>query len=200
MFTDCQECIIFDTMRRTLAIFIGLGILACTQPKMEESKALNEFRASAPEMVNTVQTFMGSRLKKAVKDSGTAYAVSFCTLNAHGMTDSAGQLANVSMRRVSDKHRNPQNKASDAELEIIRQMKDSLALGTGAAPVFMEDESKISGYFPLMTMELCVKCHGMVESIDSLTYSIVRQNYPDDQATGYSVGDLRGLLILEKFK
>ena len=40
------------------------------------------------------------------------------------------------------------------------------------------------------TAQLCLACHG--ENIDSITRTRLEKLYPDDQAAGYKVGDIRG--------
>jgi len=43
-------------------------------------------------------------------------------------------------------------------------------------------------------MPACMKCHGQAgKEIDAKTMEIISQKYPDDLATGYKEGDLRGL-------
>ena len=39
---------------------------------------------------------------------------------------------------------------------------------------------------------MCLTCHGPVEAIPPEVRAVLRKRYPSDQATGYSVGDLRG--------
>ena len=38
---------------------------------------------------------------------------------------------------------------------------------------------------------LCTTCHGT--SVDPALLAHIRERYPEDRATGYSVGDFRGL-------
>ena len=43
----------------------------------------------------------------------------------------------------------------------------------------------------------CLACHGAPEQIPAEVAAILAERYPDDQATGYAVGDLRGALWAE---
>jgi len=43
----------------------------------------------------------------------------------------------------------------------------------------------------------CLTCHGPTESIPEDVRAALRERYPDDKATGYAVGDLRGALWAE---
>jgi hypothetical protein len=57
------------------------------------------------------------------------------------------------------------------------------------------ENRKIVYYKPIrIAMPACLKCHGSAEKdIDPKTLAIIRQKYPDDLATNYKEGDLRGL-------
>ena len=46
------------------------------------------------------------------------------------------------------------------------------------------------------TETLCLTCHGSELSKD--TKAALKQHYPEDQATGYSLGDIRGAFSLTK--
>jgi hypothetical protein len=46
------------------------------------------------------------------------------------------------------------------------------------------------------TGEICLACHG--ESISPDVATAIREAYPQDQATGFSLGDIRGAFTLSK--
>ncbi len=42
-------------------------------------------------------------------------------------------------------------------------------------------------------MPACLKCHGLPgKDIDANTLALLQKKYPEDKATGYKLGDLRG--------
>ena len=43
-------------------------------------------------------------------------------------------------------------------------------------------------------VEPCLTCHGDAEEMDPAVIEAIREMYPEDAATGYDVGDLRGLI------
>jgi hypothetical protein len=46
-------------------------------------------------------------------------------------------------------------------------------------------------------MSACLKCHGGPEDIGQTTFDIIKNNYPNDLAFGYSLGDYRGAWKVE---
>ena len=71
-----------------------------------------------------------------------------------------------------------------------------LAEGADRAPVVVPLPDNRTGYVePIVTQPLCLACHG-----SSLAPEIAERlaaDYPDDRATGFEVGDLRGVFWAE---
>lgn len=44
---------------------------------------------------------------------------------------------------------------------------------------------------------LCLKCHGQEQDISPNVKKLLNEHYPDDRATGYNVGDLRGTISIK---
>ena len=49
-------------------------------------------------------------------------------------------------------------------------------------------------YRPLTIQPVCLACHGDPATMNPLVLDALETAYPDDHATGYEVGDLRGLV------
>ena len=60
---------------------------------------------------------LGKNLMVAIQKKGTLEALSFCNIQAIPLTDSMSIKFNASIKRVSDKNRNPNNKANTEELQ-----------------------------------------------------------------------------------
>jgi hypothetical protein len=50
----------------------------------------------------------------------------------------------------------------------------------------------------LPTVELCTQCHGAADRLSPAVKAQLAQLYPDDRATGYAVGEIRGAMTLRK--
>jgi hypothetical protein len=50
----------------------------------------------------------------------------------------------------------------------------------------------------LPTQELCLACHGTAAHLDKEAVVRLKELYPDDKATGYALGQVRGALTVKK--
>ena len=61
----------------------------------------------------------------------------------------------------------------------------------------LETERSYKYYKPIFVMDACTKCHGKEgETLNDEAYAKIASLYPEDQATGYEVGDLRGMWVV----
>jgi hypothetical protein len=135
------------------------------------------------------KTLMGT-LQGKIAANGIEGAISFCNLSALQITDSLAQVHNSIIKRTSQKFRNAQNAPDSLELQILKSYQASkiydaqvLELKNGA--VYFE---------PILVKGLCLNCHGKQGDNMSLqTDSIIKNYYPNDNATGFEEGDLRGM-------
>jgi hypothetical protein len=123
---------------------------------------------------------------------GPAEAISVCRDMAPAIA--AGlSVDGVVVGRASHRLRNPDNAAPDWVSPVIESW---LAEGAERAPVVVPLPGSRTGYVePILTQPLCLTCHG-----SSLAPDIAERlaaDYPDDRATGFEVGDLRGVFWAE---
>lgn len=172
-----------------------LLLLSCNtnQPKStvdEKATDTASLIARGDSIAISVQGVLMANVMQAMKTGGPVYAVTFCNEQAMPLTDSLSKKYNCEIKRVSDKYRNPANKPTETELETWKNISSS---GT-ASPIISTENGHLVYYKPIkIAMPACLKCHGKPGlDIDAKTLEIIRQKYPDDMATGYKEGDLRG--------
>lgn len=51
---------------------------------------------------------------------------------------------------------------------------------------------------PMIATPFCLKCHGKEKDIDNSVASSIDFLYPEDEATGYDLGDLMGAISIKK--
>ena len=146
-----------------------------------------------------------SNLKKEIKNHGLEGAVEFCSKNAIGLTDMISERAGegVRLKRVSEQYRNPANKPDHADAFAYTYFEKYLKKEGHYPQNFvlrmrhkMNKDIEIFRYFePLYIQEACLKCHG--EKVDPKVKAKIKELYPDDKATGYKLGDLRGFVAVE---
>jgi len=108
---------------------------------------------------------------------------------------------NAHIKRVSDKPRNPENKANEAELAYINELKEALANGEQLKPKVTEIDGRMVGYYAIETNQMCMQCHGSKDKdILPETFTNIKSKYPDDKATGYSPNQVRGIWVVSMDK
>jgi hypothetical protein len=138
---------------------------------------------------------LGFRLTAAMAAGGPVSAIDVCAVAALPLTDSiAAASAATSMKRTSLRTRNPHNAPDAAERAALAWFEEREAAGERPASLVARDGSDYRYYSPLRVAAPCVNCHGARESLTAGTRAALDARYPDDEATGYSEGDLRGLI------
>lgn len=158
----------------------------------------HEYLQKGKEMAQATGNVLAKQLLAAIETKGTHKALEFCNIEAIPLTDSMSLELNTKIKRVSDKNRNPDNAANEQELQYILQAKTEIGKNGKAKPKIFETNSKVTGYYPIMTNALCLQCHGNFGTdINEETRTAIKENYPEDKATGYSLNELRGVWVIE---
>ncbi len=144
---------------------------------------------------------LGKNLLEAINTKGTENAISFCSTKAIPITDSMAVVLNAKIKRVSDRNRNPKNKANEQELKYIEKIKELMKKNLPTKPELITLNDKSIGYYPITTNKMCLQCHGKPEiDITSKTLTKIKSIYPNDRATNYNENELRGIWVIEMNK
>ena len=147
------------------------------------------------------KSVLGRNLLTAIQSKGTAEALNFCNVRAIPLTDSMAQELNISIQRVSDQPRNPDNQANEEQLQYIRRAKNKIMQGQKISPVIKELNGSMLAYYPIMTNQMCLQCHGEAgKDITEETLNRINQLYPDDKAKNYKANQLRGIWVVHMEK
>lgn len=142
----------------------------------------------------TTKAVLGKNLMGTIQKKGTLEALEFCNIRAYPLTDSMAVVHNASIKRVSDKPRNPKNRANAEELEYINTFKMLVAEEKEINPIVKETEKDVHVYYPIVTNSMCLQCHGKPETnIKPEVLKTLTLLYPEDQAKGYSENQVRGI-------
>lgn len=139
---------------------------------------------------------LGKNLQQALQEGGVENAIDFCNLKAMPLVDSLSKNYNATIRRVSLKVRNPEDYPTELEKQILEayqfQLNDSIAPQANVQPIG-EDQYLFTQ--PIMVESaLCLTCHGKPDNgFLKETSDFIKSKYPEDQATGYEIDDLRGM-------
>lgn len=136
---------------------------------------------------------LGKNLMGTIQKKGTEEALAFCNHEAIPLTDSMSVYYKAKIKRVSDKNRNPNNKANAEELEYISQFKSLVAENKEIKPITKEKDNTVHFYYPIVTNTMCLQCHGKQENIKPEVQKKITELYPNDLATGYGENEVRGI-------
>ena len=141
----------------------------------------------------STKKILGQNLMGTIQKKGTLEALTFCNIQAMPLTDSMSVYHNAIIKRVSDKNRNPNNKANAEELVYIEQFKKDLLAKREPKPITIDKGDKIQFYYPIPTNTMCLQCHGKSESIKPVVQAKIKTLYPKDLAIGYGENEIRGI-------
>ena len=145
-----------------------------------------------------IQT-LGKNMKKHMKKGGPVETLTFCSDKAYTLTADVNKKLpkGVSIKRVSLKNRNSFNKPETDEvkvLETFQSMKDQ-KIQLPQHLIQQVDATTYKFYKPLVIKKkVCLKCHGDITN-EKLKNTIAKK-YPEDKATGYKMGDIRGAVVV----
>lgn len=172
-------------------------IVAVTQVQAQTAANLAELSKEAKTVIQPFASNLQATLKKGMQESGPEGAILVCNTDAPELAEQASENG-WTVGRTSLKTRNSDNRPDQWELETLLEFEQRKAAGED--PMSIAKAQMIEGEFRFMkaipTAEACTACHGT--SISEPVQAKLSTLYPEDQATGFSAGDLRGAFTLRK--
>ena len=155
---------------------------------------LEKYKILGKKYASRTKAALGKKLMQAITEKGPDGAVKFCDINALPLTDSLSLAHGAKIRRVTDKPRNPLNKANEKEMSIIAEFKKMLLSGNPVEPILDTTDGQIDFYYPITTNAMCLQCHGVPEEqITTSTLAQLDKLYPNDRARNYHENEVRGI-------
>lgn len=183
-------------MKIIIVLLISMLLISCQSEKksevVEKIDTLYIVKGNAIAKIS-FETISGE-LQKALANGGIENALKYCNERAYPITDSLALANQVSIKRVSNKNRNPRNKADKMEEFLMKGFGIDLSEGNELTPKLVAKDDSVIFYKPILTQALCLNCHG--EPGKEITFrndSIIQSLYPRDKAVGYRENQLRGL-------
>ena len=153
-----------------------------------ETRAALETRAAAA-ADGLMATLMGE-LTTAMAKGGPEGAVRVCGEVAERIAAESA-TRDVRVRRTSLRFRNPANAPDTFERGVLEDwargnvsVRSEIAQGP--------DGPELRWMRPIVLKSVCTSCHGAPEQMPAGVRTALQERYPQDLATGYADGDLRG--------
>lgn len=182
-------------MNKVISILVIVFLVSCTNDSLSD-KEIKTFTQKGKEIGKETVKYLGSNLMQQMKAGGTASAIPFCNISANPLTTEIAKKHNVSIKRTSHKIRNSKNKPSSIEEQLLKDYLIALEKGEQLKPIIKKDNNgKVHFYAPIKLEKKCLACHGTIgKEVTKKTDSILKKLYPNDKATGFNVGNLRGMV------
>jgi hypothetical protein len=182
-------------------VCVALAIAGCAKkaPSVYTADAVPAELApavkAANEGIDGMKKRLVGRLKEELEKGGPAAAIDVCRTEAVAITGAVAAERGVELGRTSHKLRNPANAPRPWMAPLLEGQGGKKAEAVPARVVDLGD--RVGVLQPLATQELCLSCHGPGEGLSAEVRGILERAYPADQATGFSIGDLRGFAWAE---
>lgn len=149
-------------------------------------------------LVGELKRRLTGALTEAMRES-PASAIAVCRTEAPAIARSLAS-GGATVGRATRKPRNPANLAAGWQAEALDHFEGQVANGDpldGASWSRKLRDGRTAYAEPLVIQPLCVTCHGPVDAMPKALGDALAAQYPNDRATGYAVGDLRGVAWAE---
>lgn len=158
---------------------------------VDSLEMIQYYQKKGEQIIQEAGKALASVLTKAISERGIVEAIEYCHLQALPITDSIAKVHHVKLRRTSHKVRNLQNAPDSLERHILQTY---LTLSDSDTAFIVWEGKKIHFFSPILIRPLCLNCHGRPgEDIPSEVLIALKRHYPTDSATGFRLGELRGV-------
>jgi Protein of unknown function (DUF3365) len=134
-------------------------------------------------------------LREDLARGGPRAALASCHLAATGVSWRVGRGEGIATGRTSDRLRNPTNAPRPWAAALVTANAGRRARDVDGFAVDLG--SKIGVLRPIVVQPMCLGCHGPADQISPDVRQILADRYPQDRATGFTNGEIRGWYWVE---
>jgi hypothetical protein len=181
-----------------------LSLISC-QPAAEKEKTTEQppfdtaaYLAKGDQISSSVFGTLSAEVGKSMKANGVEATISYCNVHAYPITDSLAAIHQAKIKRTSHKVRNLNNAPDSLESAILEQYTSLQQQGLEMPSQVVQEGGNVRFFAPILLAQPCLKCHGIVgETLDENDLAVIQQYYPEDKATGFAAGELRGIWSIQ---
>ncbi len=143
-------------------------------------------------------------VQEEIDKGGFHGAISACSEKAPKMAAAASQNTGWAIRRVSLKNRNPKAVPDAWEKAVLEDFDRRAAAGENPAgiekaEIVADGDKKVLRYMKALPVQpVCTSCHGTPDKLTADVMARLKEVYPNDLATGYREGQIRGALTVKR--
>lgn len=178
---------------------------ADTAPKHEPAAVAIDVGSEIEKAKAAIDIFaaaLQAELQLAIKEGGPVNAIDVCHTKALPITQAIAMEQGLGLSRVSLRNRNPANAPEDWQAAVLQSFQSRKDQGEDTASLSWHEIADVDGrqQFRFMkaipTAPLCLQCHGSVMTPE--VEARLNELYPQDQATGFETGDIRGAFVVTR--
>jgi len=180
-----------------------LLILFASTYQVFADELVNSHIEASRKVANDFTQGLSIVLKEQLASSGVKGAMVVCEQVAPAMAK-ASSNSQIVVTRVSLKNRNPTIGVPDSwevkKLESFDrlQLEGKPVNEMEVAEITTVDGKELMRYMKAIpTQAMCLQCHGNAVDIKPSIKALLQQIYPNDQAIGYKVGQVRGAVSIK---
>ncbi len=183
-------------------MLISAATLFCSVPPLSMADTTAGANDEAQALIQQFASTLKTELVSAMKAGGPTNGIAVCKEKAPAIAETLSETSEWVVGRTSLKTRNPDNAPDAWETRILEQFDSLKAAGNPVAGMSYAEVVKTDGqetyrYMKAIPTEgVCLTCHGT--DLDPELATTIDEAYPEDQARGYSAGDIRGAFTLSK--
>ncbi len=179
-------------MRKTLTFLMIINFCVSTSYAATGQEMIKESKYAIKDFAGQLK----SRLMEGISKGGPVTAIQICNQVAEDIAKDVSERHGWKISRTSLKPRNIKNAPDAWEASVLQSFEKRKFAGEDIAKIdyveiVQKNGQSVFRYMKAIpTQGLCLSCHGDLISPD--VSDKLRQLYPDDKATGFQVGDIRG--------
>ncbi len=185
-------------MRKYTVTLIILLLSSYAVNAAENERLTNETRGA----MKALGSELKATLQAAMKSEGPLKAIAVCNVKAPELARKVSNEKGMEVGRTSLKTRNEMNTPDPWELSVLNQFEHRKAEGEPVdrieySEITRQNGNRVFRYMKAIpTDDVCLMCHG--KQIAEPLSAELRKLYPNDRATGFSKGDIRGAFTVTK--
>lgn len=183
---------------------VSAALLAAS-PVGGEAAELAEYDKAASEVATTLIRQFGEAMRREMAKGGPTEVVKVCADLAPELAGRLSREQGWRVTRVGTRVRNPLLGMPDVwEQQVLatfaeRAAKGEDLMGMTHSEIVTEPNGRYYRFMkPIVVQPHCLLCHGPSDRIPGEITTVLKAQYPFDQATGYEVGDLRGAVSIKR--
>ncbi len=186
-------------------ILLGLFLVTLALKSNADQHSRTSDQADIADAKAAIKDFAGSLqkvLKTTMQTGGPVAAIGACNTQASPISQTVAAKHGMALSRVSLQTRNPANAPNVWQTLVLEEFEKQHRAGKNTATLAWSETVNTGGEQEFRFMKaiptgaVCLNCHGTNISAD--VSGVLANLYPEDKATGFNEGDIRGAFVVTR--